>query len=128
MREILHKELSYKIVGILYEVHKKLGRFCSHKQYCDAFEILLNQNNVKYKREVEIPIEFENEKLFGNRLDFLIEDLIPVDVKAKKFTTQADYVQMKRYLHATKRKLGLVVNFREISIKPKRIINSKGEK
>jgi len=38
--EILHKELSYKINGILFEVHNKLSRFFSHKQYCDAIEIL----------------------------------------------------------------------------------------
>lgn len=128
MSELLHKELSYKIVGILFEVHKKLGRFCSHKQYCDAFEILLKQNNINYQREVEVPIEFGKDILYGNILDFLIENLIPVDIKAKKFTTVQDYVQMKRYLFAAKRKLGLVVNFRQISLKPKRVINSKGEK
>jgi len=128
MSDLLHKELSYNIVGILYEVHKKLGRFCSHQQYCDAFEILLKQNNINYQREVDIPIEFGEDKLYGNRLDFLIENLVPIDIKAKKFITTQDYVQTKRYFVAAKRKLGLVVNFREISLKPRRIINSKGEK
>lgn len=128
MKEVLHKELSYKIVGILFEVHKKLGRFCKHNQYCDAVEILLKQNRFTYQREVAIPIKFGNDTLHGNRLDFFIADLVPVDIKAKKFTTGEDYVQMKRYLQATNRKLGIVANFREISLKPKRIINSKGEK
>jgi len=127
MSELLHRELSFKIVGLSFEVHKRLGRFCSHKQYCDAFEILLNHNKINYEREVEIPIEFGKDKLYGNRLDFLIEKLIPVDIKAKKFTDTGDYVQMKRYLFATKRKLGIIINFRETSIKPKRILNSKGE-
>ncbi len=35
--KILHKDLSYKIVGILMEVHKKLGCFAREKQYCDLF-------------------------------------------------------------------------------------------
>ncbi len=128
MAEILHKELSYIIVGLLFEVHKKLGRFCSHRQYCDAIEILLKQVDLTYKRETDIPVEFGPDKLYGNRLDFYINNLIPLEVKAKKFTSTQDYVQMKRYLFATNRKLGIIVNFREMSIKPKRIIHKNGEK
>jgi len=124
MGEILHKNLSYKITGLLFKVHNSLGRFCKHNQYADALEILFKEYKVKYKREIEIPIVFNEIKLTGNKVDFLIADLIVLDVKCKKDITTKDYVQMKRYLRAANKNLGIIVNFSEKSIKPQRILNS----
>lgn len=126
MTEIVHKELSYKLCGIFFEVHNRLGRFCEHNQYCDACELLLKKYKIPYKREITIPINFESSEIKGNRLDFLIKEIVPIDVKAKKFINTGDYVQIKRYLKATNRRLGIIVNFRDKSLKPKRILNSKG--
>lgn len=125
MAEIIYKDLSYKLNSIFYNVHNKLGKFCNHNQYCDAIEILLKEKGINYKREVKIPIEFRSKDIEGNQLDFLIKDIIVIDIKAKKNITKQDYIQMQRYLKATNCKLGIVVNFREESIKPKRIINSR---
>ena len=125
MTEIIYKDLSYKLNGIFFNVHNKLGRFCNHNQYCDAIEILLKEKGIDYKREVKIPIQFKDSNIEGNQLDFVIEDSIIVDVKAKKYITKQDYIQMQRYLKVTGYKLGIVVNFREQSLRPKRIINSQ---
>ena len=48
MGKILHKDLSYKITGLLFEVHKKLGCFRNEKQYSDYFEKLLEENGFNY--------------------------------------------------------------------------------
>jgi len=125
MVEILHKDLSYGINGILFQVHNSLGRFCKHNQYGDALEVLLKENNIKYKREIEIPIYFKEIKLTGNILDFLIEDAVVLDIKCKKEITTKDYVQMKRYLKATGKELGIIVNFADKSLKIVRILNKK---
>ena len=125
MVEILHKDLSYGINGILFQVHNSLGRFCKHNQYGDALEVLLKENNIKYKREIEIPIFFKEIKLTGNILDFLIEDAVVLDIKCKKEITTKDYVQMKRYLKATGKELGIIVNFADKSLKIVRILDKK---
>lgn len=125
MGEILQKDLSYQLTGILFQVHNKLGRFCKHDQYCGALEILLKENKIEYKREIEVPIEFNGVKLAGNKLDFLIENKIVVDVKCKREITTKDYVQMKRYLVASDKELGIIVNFSEKSIRPRRILRKK---
>lgn len=122
MTEVLHRDLSYRINGILFNIHNKLGRFCKHDQYCDALEKLLIKENIKCQREIEVPIKFEDIELVGNILDFLIEDSIVLDVKCKKEITKKDYVQMKRYLVASEKELGVIVNFSENSLKPKRIL------
>lgn len=125
MTEIIYKDLSYNLNGILYNVHNKLGKFCNHNQYCDAIEILLKEKDIDYKREVKIPIKFKDSDIEGNQLDFIIEDSIILDIKAKKYITKQDYIQMQRYLKAAGYKLGIIVNFRGQSLKPKRIINSQ---
>ncbi len=49
--KIIYPELSYKITGLCYKVQNELERFCREKQYSDALEIKLKQNNIKYERE-----------------------------------------------------------------------------
>lgn len=119
-KEIIYPKLSYKITGILFKVHNQLGRFCREKQYADAFEENLKEEIVFYEREKRLSIHHD---VFDNQVDFSIENKILVDIKAKKFITKDDYYQMKRYLKAASFKLGLIVNFRNTYLKPKRILN-----
>ena len=84
MSEIIYQELSYKLYGIFYELQNRLGRDLIEKQYSEAIEQLFKKYTIKYKREVEIPIKFEGLEIKGNRLDFFVENLIPIDIKAKK--------------------------------------------
>jgi len=122
--KILYPTLSYKLTGIFFSVHKNLGRFCREKQYGDALEPLFKENDIKYKREYEI-IKFKPESPKGNRVDFLIEDHIIIDIKAKKFVTKEDYSQMIRYLESAALELGMIVNFQSPHLKPKRVLNAK---
>lgn len=120
---IILKELSYKINGICFNVHNELGRFCSERQYADKLEEILKENEIDYKREFEISKLIDSPE--GNKPDFIIENKIILDAKAKKFITKDDYYQMMRYLEASNFQLGLIVNFRNTFLKPKRVINNK---
>jgi len=119
--KIIHKELSYKIVGFFYKIQNKLGRYCLEKQYGDALEKLLKENKIKYEREKAITVE--NRK--SSFVDFYIENILLVDLKNKPYITKEDYYQIKRYLKLFNLELGLVVNFRQRYLKPKRVLNFK---
>lgn len=123
MSEILHKELSYVLTGLFFTIHKELGRFCREKQYSDRFEQLLVESNFNYKREFEIN-KLKDDSPGGNRVDFLIDNKIIIDFKAKNFITKEDYYQMQRYLYGANLELGMIVNFRQPHLKPKRVLNS----
>lgn len=125
LEKVIYPELSYKITGILFTVHNELGRFCNEKQYCDALEELLKKLSIKYERERVLEKSFEGEKLGRNKIDFIIEEKILLEIKAKRVIEREDYYQTKRYLSALNFKLGLIVNFRDKYITPKRILNSR---
>jgi GxxExxY protein len=105
-------------------MHKELGRFCREKQYSDRFEQLLIENKFDYKREFEVS-NLQNESPDGNRVDFLIEGKIIIDFKTKNYITKEDYYQMQRYLRGANLELGMIVNFRQSHLKPKRVLNSE---
>jgi len=123
--EILYPDLSYKLTGLCYAVQNELGRFCTEKQYTDALEIVLKKEGLIFQREKFVPIKFKEESVQGVFPDFLIENTIVVDLKAKKFITKDDNNQMMKYLRLLDKKLGLIVNFRSTYLKPKRILNSQ---
>ena len=122
--KLIYPESSYKITGILFAVHNELGRFRNEKQYADAIESYLKQYEIPYKREEALPPSFEGEEKGRNKIDFLIASKIVLEIKAKPFVSNDDYRQVRRYLVALNRKLGILVNFRQRYIKPKRILNS----
>ena len=115
----IYKDLSYKIVGLLIVVHKELGPYCREKQYSDLFEKKLKENIISYRREAKIGDS-------GNILDFIIDDKIDIEFKTVPFLIQEHYNQLKRYLYQIKHKLGIIVNFRDKRIIPKRVLNING--
>lgn len=121
---VLYPELSYKICGLCFAVHNRLGRFRNEKAYADALENMLVAADIKYQRECALGNSFNGEKKRRNIPDFVISDVIILDVKAKRIVTKEDYYQMRRYLTASDKKLGIIVNFRQNYLNPKRVLNS----
>ena len=114
--KLLHADLTYKLNGIAIQVRKEIGRYAREKQYCDLFEQKLKENGIVYKREQTVGDT-------GNRLDFIIQDKIVVEVKAKTFVIKEDYLQVQRYSHILNLELGIIYNFREEFVKPHRILH-----
>ncbi len=125
LNKILNPELSYKIYGACFGAHNKFGQFRSEKSYADALEQKFIEDNIKYVREVALKPSFDGENKNRNIPDFVVEDLIILDVKAKRIITKEDYYQMKRYLEAADKELGLIVNFRQKYLSPKRVLCKK---
>ncbi len=112
---LIFPELSYVLTGICFQVQNELGRFCREKQYGDSIEKRLKELKIPYKRELIIADS-------GNTVDFLIDNKVILELKTKRVLTKEDYVQVQRYLQTTGIKLGLLVNFRQIYLKPVRVI------
>ena len=125
--KLIYPELSYKITGIFFAVHNELERFRNEKQYGDKIEHYLKEFQISYEREKVLPISFSGEHEGRNKVDFLVNDAIILEIKAKRILTREDYYQMKRYLVALNKKLGILVNFQQRYLAPKRILNSSAQ-
>lgn len=127
MTNLLYKELSFDINGILFDVHNSIGKFANERQVNDEIEKLLQTKNIHYIREWQILIADHEANKEYHRADFLIDSKIILEIKYKKFLTKQDYDQTKRYLNAAQISLGILVNFRDNRIYPKRALNSAGK-
>ena len=105
-------------------MHNKLGRFRKEKEYADALEIVFKESKIPYEREFRIDNEILDQKFSLYRFDFIVDDKLIIELKSRAIVSKDDYYQFKRYLQAKKLKLGLLVNFRDKYLKPKRILNS----
>lgn len=122
-KKVLFPELSYKICGFCFQIHNKLGKYRNEKQYADALQNLLAENKIDFVRERKLPVSFKGEKPIRNIPDFVIDDKLVVDLKAKDMVTKDDYYQMRRYLISSNKKIGLIINFRQKYLRPKRILS-----
>lgn len=121
--EIVEKDLSYKIVGILFEVHNELGPKYQEKYYQRAVEKMLQKSGLIYKREVLVDLYFQGEKIGKYFLDFVIENKIVLELKTEPYFTKEHYKQVRSYLQSANLELGILANFRSKSLVYKRILN-----
>jgi len=61
-------------------------------------------SNLAYRREHRLAD-------VGDIVDFLVDDKIILEVKAKRLILKEDFYQLQRYLNHFDKKLGLIVNF-----------------
>jgi len=122
MDKVVYPELSYIIMGILFEVHNKLGTKYQEKHYQRAIETKLKQSKISYKREMEVGIDFENEKLGDFYLDFIVDNKIILETKKVWQITQDDIKQVLRYLDATNLKLAIIANFKHKRLEYRRVL------
>ena len=111
MEEIIPNELTEKIIGCAIEVHRNLGPGLLESIYQKALGYELDLAKISYEKEVSIQILYKNQYLGEHRLDFLIENLVIVELKATNKTDPVFYAQLLSYLKLTNKKLGLLMNF-----------------
>ena len=122
--KILYKELSYQIVGALFDAFKSLGSNYQEK-YCQrAVEIFLIKRKIPFKREVPVKIAIDNNLIGRHFLDFLISDSVILELKKGNKDNMSDVKQVLMYLKTTGLKLGILAYFGSNGVTYKRIIDS----
>ncbi len=122
-KEIIYKDLSYKIIGAAMNVHKELGCGFLESVYDEAFGIEIERIKLRFEYQKELEILYRGKKLKKKfRVDYLIENKIVVENKAKREIDEIDEAQMHNYLKASGLKLGIIINYGKPSLEYKRIV------
>lgn len=122
-KDLIYPELSYQIVGILFEVYNRLGGGYHEKYYQRGIANEFRRCNISFREQVYAPVIFKGEKIGDSYLDFLIENKIILEIKRGNKFSKNHIEQVLTYLKAKKLKLAIIANFGSKELKFKRIIN-----
>jgi GxxExxY protein len=120
-----YSELTSKIIGCAMEVHKRLGNGFQEVIYQRALEIEMRLGSLSFTREHEMPIFYRIEEIGTRRVDFLVDAVISVELKAITKLEDVHFAQGINYLEAYNLEIGLLINFGETSLNFKRLTNKK---
>jgi GxxExxY protein len=109
--EIIEKELSYVIVAAFFEVYNYFGFGFLESIYAKALELALIRRGIRVEREVPITIYFKGEPVGQHRIDILVEGRIIIEIKSSERVNDIAKRQLRNYLTATGKRLGLLLHF-----------------
>ena len=120
-----HEELTRRIIVAAMKVHSTLGNGFQEVIYQRALEIEFPYHNLAFEREKEMSIFYRGQEIGTRRVDFFVEKIIMVELKAIIQLEDAHLAQAMNYLEAYKMEIGLLINFGAKSLQFKRVHNNK---
>jgi GxxExxY protein len=122
--ELKYKEITEKIIGASFEVHKFLGNGFQEVIYQRALEYEFLEAGLDFAREIEQDIFYKEikEPIGTRRADFVVEGKVLVEIKAVIQLQDVHLAQALNYLKAYKLEVGLLINFGSKSLTFKRIV------
>lgn len=118
-----HEELTHKIIGCAIKVHSTLGNGFQEVIYQRALAIEMEKQGLGFRREMEMTIYYEGVDIGIRRVDFFVEDIIMVELKALIKLEDVHLAQAMNYCQAYNLPIGLLINFGAKSLEFKRVYN-----
>ncbi len=121
----INDKLTYDVIGCAMKVHNSLGNGFQELIYQRCLAIELESSKIKFGREVDQPIFYNDVMVGSRRVDFVIADRIIVELKALIKLEDVHLAQAKNYVVAYNFEKGLLINFGSQSLQYKLIFNPK---
>ena len=124
--DLKYQDITQKIIGASFEVHKFLGNGFQEVIYQRALAYELHQAGLTFAREIEQQIYYKNlpEPIGTRRADFVVEEKVLVELKAVIQLEDVHLAQALNYLKVYKLEVGLLINFGSKSLTFKRLVLS----
>ncbi|MAG11533.1 MAG: GxxExxY protein [Parcubacteria group bacterium] len=122
--KVVYKELSYKIVGLLFEVYNALGYGYQERYYERALAKCFKDEGISFKQQVQYRIMFRDEEIGRYQLDFMVDNKIVLELKRGARFSKRSIEQVKGYLKVTGLQLAILANFTPQGVNFLRILNT----
>jgi GxxExxY protein len=119
---IVYPDLSYRVMGAIFEVHKKLGPGFLESVYEKALIEELSGRGMKVETEKIIDLTYKDKKIGVHRLDLVIDNKVVVELKTVERFSIHHKAQLTSYLKASGYKLGILVNFSKSKVEYRRVL------
>ncbi|MCZ8214760.1 MAG: GxxExxY protein [Cyclobacteriaceae bacterium] len=120
-----YSDLTGKIIGCAMEVHKALGNGFQEVLYQRALAYEFEIQQIGFDREFEMHVHYKQKHIGTRRVDFLVENIISVELKAVTNLEPVHLNQALNYLEAYNLEVGLLINFGKPSLEFHRLHNKK---
>ena len=117
--------ITRSIIGCAMAVHNQLGNGFQELIYHRALAIEMAKQGLRFQDEVEVVIFYDGIAIGKRRVDFLVESVIPVEIKAVKELENIHLAQAINYLEAYKMEVGLLINFGSMRLQFHRILKPR---
>ena len=120
--DIIYGDLSYEIMGAIFEVHKKLGPGFLESVYHKALVEEFSERGMKIEAQKTINLTYKDKKIGVHRLDLVVDDKVVVELKTVERFSIHHKAQLTSYLKASGYKLGILVNFSKSKVEYQRVL------
>ncbi|MGE5478890.1 MAG: GxxExxY protein [Chloroflexota bacterium] len=120
-----YSAITAKVIGCAMEVHKALGNGFQEVIYQRALEEEFILQGVAFAREFEMFVMYKDKVVGTRRVDFLVENVISIELKALAKLEDVHLAQAINYLEAYNHEIGMLINFGAKSLEYRRLINPK---
>lgn len=100
------------IIGAAIAVHRKLGPGYPESFYENGMSIEMTNRGLNFIRQAPFEVYYNGHVVGEGRMDFLVENEVIVELKAVESIAPIHKAIAISYLHATKKRLLLIINFR----------------
>ena len=118
-------KLTHKIIGCAMEVHNQLGNGFQEVIYQRSLAIEFAIQGIAFERELEMDLLYKNEHVGTRRVDFFVEGIVMVEIKAIEKLEGVHKAQAINYCEAYNIADGLLINFGALRLEYHRVFNKK---
>ena len=119
--EIEHRDLSEEVIGAAIRVHRELGPGFLESVYEEALAIELGSVGISFERQKPLAIIYRGHHVGEHRLDFLVEGLLVVELKAISALEDIHFAIVRSYLKASTLDDALILNFASTKLTVRRV-------
>ena len=128
MENLNINQKTYKLIGVLFDVHRNLGRGFSEIVYKDAIEYEFKQLDIPFEREKEYAVKYKDTVLKHKfYADFVIYNEIILEIKTVDAFIKSHFNQCLNYLRVSGNEIAFLVNFNSVSLEYKRFLLTKNK-
>lgn len=120
--ELLHRELVFQIVGAAMEVINALGHGLNEKPYENALVVELQLRGRRCDQQARFPVVYKGHQVAEYIPDLIVDGTVVVDAKVIDAITDIERGQMLNYLRLTRKRVGVILNFRHSKLRWERLV------
>jgi len=121
--ELLYSDLTYQIIGSLFEVYNRIGFGHRESIYQRALAAEFLRRKISYIEQSRSDLVYKDKVVGRYFFDFLIDDKIIIELKVRQYFSKKDIEQLYSYLRSKNLKLGIIAHFKKSGVSYKRVVN-----